>query len=189
MAATGVNFADLLMRAGLYGTVPPLPYSPGFEAVGVIRRLGPGVTDWAMDHRAVALIRHGGYARDLIVSTTNLFRCPAGLSAAGGVGTAGSEPKRRFVVDQLGAAACFDSNGDWGAEVERLVGTRGVDVALDAGPAKELVRDDPGLVQDRVDRIYQAIVAGELAPVSPRPAGDRKGGAGKRLGRIPKPRG
>ena len=182
VAATGVNFADLLMRAGLYGTVPPMPYSPGFEAVGMIRRLGPGVTDWALGDRAVALIRYGGYARDLIVSATNLFRCPAGLSAAevaavpvafltawvalfesarvregetalilnaaGGVGTAavqlcrwrkiraigtaGSEPKRRFVVDRLGAAACFDSNGDWGADVERLLGTRGVDVALDA---------------------------------------------------------
>jgi len=30
----GVNFADLLMRAGLYGTVPPIPYSPGFEIAG-----------------------------------------------------------------------------------------------------------------------------------------------------------
>ena len=31
VAATGVNFADLLQRVGLYGTVPPLPYAPGFE--------------------------------------------------------------------------------------------------------------------------------------------------------------
>ena len=35
VAATGVNFADLLMRAGLYGNVPPMPYSPGFESARV----------------------------------------------------------------------------------------------------------------------------------------------------------
>ena len=182
VAATGVNFADLLMRAGLYGTVPPMPYSPGFEAVGRVSRVGPAVTDWRPGDRAVALIRHGGYAHDLIVPAANLFPYPTGLSAAeaaavpvafltawvalfesarvragetalilnaaGGVGTAavqlcrwrniraigtaGSESKRRFVVDRLGAAACFDSKGDWGAEVERLAGVRGVDVALDA---------------------------------------------------------
>ncbi len=182
VAATGVNFADLLMRAGLYATVPPMPYSPGFEVAGTVERVGPGVTDWGPGDRAVALVRHGGYAHDLIVATPNLFRYPAGLSAAeaasvpvafltawvalfesarvragetvlvlnaaGGVGTAavqlcrwrkirvigtaGSEPKRRAVVDRLGAAACFDSTGDWGAEVARLVGPRGIDVALDA---------------------------------------------------------
>ena len=38
--AAGVNFADLLMRAGLYGTVPPRPYSPGFEVAGEVVRVG-----------------------------------------------------------------------------------------------------------------------------------------------------
>ena len=38
--AVGVNFADLMMRAGLYATVPPRPFSPGFEVVGRIARLG-----------------------------------------------------------------------------------------------------------------------------------------------------
>jgi synaptic vesicle membrane protein VAT-1 len=78
--AAGVNFADLLMRAGLYGTVPPRPYSPGFEVSGLIRRVGPGVTGWREGDRAVALLRFGGYARDLIVPIRNLFAHPAGLS-------------------------------------------------------------------------------------------------------------
>ena len=58
------------------------------------------------------------------------------------IGTAGTETKRRFVVDQLGAAACFDSTGNWGAEVERLLGRRSVDVALDAvgGRATQICR-------------------------------------------------
>jgi NADPH:quinone reductase len=180
--AAGVNFADLVMRAGLYGTVPERPYSPGFEVAGEIARVGTGVTDWTAGDPVVAVIRHGGYARDLIAPAASVFRYPASLTpveaaavpvafltawtalfeaarvrsgetalvlmAAGGVGsaaiqlarwrglrvigTAGSERKRQFVVEQLGAEACFDTNGEWEREVQALVGPRGIDVALDA---------------------------------------------------------
>jgi len=180
--AAGVNFADLLQRAGLYGTVPPRPYSPGFEVAGEVVRAGTGVRDWHAGDRAVALIRHGGYARDVVAHERHLFRYPDTLTpveaaavpvvfltawialfeaararpsetalvlgAAGGVGTAavqlgvqnglrvigtaGTPEKRAFVTEKLGAAACFDSWGDWEGQVRQLVGERGVDVALDA---------------------------------------------------------
>jgi len=181
--AAGVNFADLLMRAGLYGTAPRPPYSPGFEVAGRVARAGatPTATGWREGDRAVALLRHGGYARDVIVPASALARCPSSLSpeqaaalpvvfltakvclmiagraqagetalilgAGGGVGTAavqlavskglkvlgtaGEERKRVFVVEQLGAHACFDSRVDWEAPVRAAAGERGVDVALD----------------------------------------------------------
>lgn len=195
--AAGINFADLLMRAGLYDTVPPRPYSPGFEVAGVVTRVGEGAvhedgTPWREGEACVGLIRYGGYARDLVLPTRNVFRRPpdlsaveaaaapvafltaqvclfeaararAGetalvLSAAGGVGTAavqlaqradmrvvgtaGTERKRAFVTDELGAEACFDSRGDWETGVRGLLGDRGVDVALDAvgGAATESCR-------------------------------------------------
>ena len=180
--AAGVNFADLLMRAGLYGTVPPMPYSAGFEVAGEIVSAGRGVTGWRAGDNAAALLRHGGQARDVIVPVTQLFRYPNALTpaqaagipvvyltawvalfeaarvragetalilgAAGGVGTAatqlavraglrvigtaGHPRKREFVVRELGAAACFESRGDWESEVLRFAGPRSVDVALDA---------------------------------------------------------
>ena len=74
--AAGVNFADLLMRAGLYGTVPPMPYSPGFEIAGEVVRVGPDVTDWQEGDRVVAIMRHGGYAHDVVIPTAQLFRYP-----------------------------------------------------------------------------------------------------------------
>jgi NADPH:quinone reductase-like Zn-dependent oxidoreductase len=179
--AAGVNFADLMMRAGLYGTVPPRPFSPGFEVAGVVRRVGPDVRSLAPGDRAVALLRYGGYAQDVVVPADRAFPCPDALSAAqaaaipvvfltawvclfeaararagetalllgagGGVGTAlvqlavrhglrvvgtaGDDRKRRYVTETLGAAACFDSRTEWSAEVERLLGSRGVDIALD----------------------------------------------------------
>jgi NADPH2:quinone reductase len=47
------------------------------------------------------------------------------------VGTAGDARKRAFVTGELGAEACFDSRGEWEAEVGSLLGARGLDVALD----------------------------------------------------------
>ncbi len=78
--AAGVNFADLMMRAGLYGTVPPRPFSPGFEVAGVVHEVGRNVTDWKPGDRAVALLRHGGYARDVVVPEAQLFRYPDSLT-------------------------------------------------------------------------------------------------------------
>ena len=30
----GINFADLMMRQGLYGSNPDYPFTPGYEAAG-----------------------------------------------------------------------------------------------------------------------------------------------------------
>lgn len=78
--AAGVNFADLLMRQGFYGTAPPRPYSPGFEVAGTIAAAGPDVHDWPPGARVVALMRHGGYARDILIPIRNLFRYPDSLT-------------------------------------------------------------------------------------------------------------
>ncbi len=78
--AAGVNFADLAMRMGLYGTVPPRPYSPGFEVAGRIARLGAGVQGWKEGDGAVALLRYGGYAHDVIVPVGQLFPFPEPLT-------------------------------------------------------------------------------------------------------------
>ncbi len=80
--AAGVNFADLLMRAGLYDTRPPLPFSPGFEVAGEVVRAGADVTGWPPGRRVVALIRYGGYARDIVVPERHLFACPDTLPPA-----------------------------------------------------------------------------------------------------------
>lgn len=181
VAAAGVNFADLMMRVGLYGTVPPRPYSPGFEVAGEVAGLGSEVEGWRVGDRVVAGLRYGGYAQDIIVAADRIVRCPEPLTpveaaaipvvfltawvclfeaarvraaetalilgAGGGVGTAavqlavrhglrvigtaGLDRKRTFVTGELGAEACFDSRGDWELAVEELVGSRGLDVALD----------------------------------------------------------
>jgi NADPH:quinone reductase-like Zn-dependent oxidoreductase len=78
--AAGVNFADLFMRAGLYDTVPARPYSPGFEVAGEVSRVGADVTGWKIGDRAVALLRYGGYARDVVLPVNHLFQYPETLT-------------------------------------------------------------------------------------------------------------
>src|SRR6202049_2118204 len=41
--AAGVNPYDTYMRAGVYAIKPPLPYTPGSDAAGVVEAVGEGV--------------------------------------------------------------------------------------------------------------------------------------------------
>src|SRR5687768_12038654 len=58
---SGVNFADIVSRMGLYPDAPKPPMVPGFEVSGIVDALGVGVSqDW-LNAPVVALVRFGGY--------------------------------------------------------------------------------------------------------------------------------
>ena len=78
----GVAFADVLMRRGLYSGVPPLPYSPGYDIVGVVDACGAGVTQWKSGDLVAALTMTGGYSRYIVLPESELVRVPAGLDPA-----------------------------------------------------------------------------------------------------------
>ena len=80
--ATGVAFADVLMRYGMYPGVPPLPFSPGYDVVGVIDKLGDQVTGFVPGDTVAALTMFGGYSQYLCVAATELTRVPAGVDPA-----------------------------------------------------------------------------------------------------------
>ncbi|MEO7260682.1 MAG: NAD(P)H-quinone oxidoreductase [Jatrophihabitantaceae bacterium] len=79
VAATAVNRADLLQRAGKYP--PPAGASPilGLECSGRIAALGEGVTGWQIGDEVCALLSGGGYAERVCVAAVQLMRVPAGL--------------------------------------------------------------------------------------------------------------
>lgn len=62
VAASGVNFADLMARSGTYPPAPPPPFTPGFEVAGVIETLGDSVEGLHVGQRAVAMVPFAGYA-------------------------------------------------------------------------------------------------------------------------------
>ncbi len=76
----GVNFADVMVRLGLYPDAPALPCVPGYEVAGVIDAVGRGVDASRVGERVAALCRFGGYAEVVCVPATHAFGVPPGVS-------------------------------------------------------------------------------------------------------------
>jgi len=78
--ASGVNFADILARQGLYPDAPKLPAVVGYEVAGMVEAVGPE-TDAALIGKAVlALTRFGGYADVVTVPRGQVFEKPSALT-------------------------------------------------------------------------------------------------------------
>lgn len=58
----GVAFGDLLWMSGVVPGSPKPPFSPGYDFVGVVDKLGAGVERLALGQRVAALVQIGGYA-------------------------------------------------------------------------------------------------------------------------------
>lgn len=81
----GVNYADCVIRMGLYESAKRLvgwPITPGFEVAGEVDAVGEGVKDWQPGDPVLALTLFGGYASRLCVPAVQAFRIPAGLDTA-----------------------------------------------------------------------------------------------------------
>ena len=76
----GINFADLMMRQGLYGAAPDFPFTPGYEVSGVIRAIGSDVERHNVGDRVVALTGFGGYAEQVVVSGERAWTLPDNVS-------------------------------------------------------------------------------------------------------------
>ncbi|MDB5351200.1 MAG: Zn-dependent oxidoreductase, NADPH:quinone reductase [Planctomycetota bacterium] len=60
MIASPVNPSDLLVVRGLYGVLPKLPATPGFEGVGVVDKVGGGLLGWLVKGKRVTVINGAG---------------------------------------------------------------------------------------------------------------------------------
>jgi NADPH:quinone reductase-like Zn-dependent oxidoreductase len=72
----GINFADLMMRQGLYQPTPPFPFTPGYEVSGTISALGEGVENLTIGERVLALCGMGGYSQQVAVASDRVFKLP-----------------------------------------------------------------------------------------------------------------
>jgi NADPH:quinone reductase-like Zn-dependent oxidoreductase len=80
--AAGVSFADLLMREGIHPEKTPLPFTPGWDVVGVVERLGEDTPPAMLGRMVAALPIHGGYANYLCLPPDKLTPVPDGLDPA-----------------------------------------------------------------------------------------------------------
>lgn len=79
--AAGVNPYDTYMRAGTYAIKPPLPYTPGSDAAGLVDALGPGVTKVKSGDRVyTAQNLTGAYAEYTLALQDQVQRLPENIS-------------------------------------------------------------------------------------------------------------
>ena len=78
--ASGVNFADILARQGLYPDSPKVPCVVGYEVSGTVDTVGPGVDHAWVGKDVFALTRFGGYSDVVVVPEKQIFAKPASLS-------------------------------------------------------------------------------------------------------------
>ena len=84
----GINFADLMMRQGLYGSNPDFPFTPGYEVSGEIIELGEGVERLEVGQRVIVMTGFGGYSEQVVASTNRVIPIPDSISY-GAAGTLG----------------------------------------------------------------------------------------------------
>ncbi len=74
--ASGVNFADVLARQGLYPDCPKPPVVVGYEVAGRVLETGAAVTGLTTGQHVVALTHFGGYADQVVTPSHLVFPLP-----------------------------------------------------------------------------------------------------------------
>jgi NADPH2:quinone reductase len=77
--AAGVSLPDVMMREGVHPETPLLPFTPGWDLVGVVDRLGDGVSGIQPGQLVAALPISGAYAQFVSLPQAEFVPVPSGL--------------------------------------------------------------------------------------------------------------
>lgn len=185
--AAGLGATDLMMLAGRYAYAPPLPFVPGYEVVGRIDAIGPGVQGFVAGQRVAALVVHGGFGEYLVRDAWHFVPVPDGVpdeTAAATVlnhvsawqmahrvarvtpgrvalvtGAAGGVGSALLQVLRLAGLRCYGAASVSKHETIRRIGAQAIDSR--AGPVDEQLL---ALEPQGADYVFDAIGLGNLGP-------------------------
>jgi NADPH:quinone reductase len=80
--AAGVSLPDIMARQGVHPETPRLPFTPGWDLVGVVDRLGEEVSGIEPGQIVAAMPISGAYAEFVCLPQDEFVPVPAGLDAA-----------------------------------------------------------------------------------------------------------
>jgi NADPH:quinone reductase len=80
--AAGVSLPDVMAREGVHPETPSVPFTPGWDLVGVVDRLGDGISGIERGQTVAAMPIHGAYAEFVCLPQRELIPVPSGLDAA-----------------------------------------------------------------------------------------------------------
>ena len=142
VAASGINFADVLARIGLYPDSPKTPCVVGYEVAGTILELGDGVNGLTPGQRVLASTKFGGYASQVVVPSVDVVPLPERLTFEQGaaipvaygtawaalIGYGSLQPGERVLIHSAG--------GGVGIAATQIAKHAGAEVYGTASPAK-----------------------------------------------------
>lgn len=168
--AASVNFPDTLIIEGKYQFKPPLPFSPGGEAAGVVAAIGDKVSHLRVGDRVMGLTGWGSFAEQVAVPAYNVLPIPAQMdfatAAAFGMtyGTSMHALKQRGNLQPGETLLVLGAAGGVGlaaVEIGKAMGARVIaaassaeklDVAKQAG-ADELINYSAESLRDRLKEL------------------------------------
>jgi NADPH:quinone reductase-like Zn-dependent oxidoreductase len=146
VAASGINFADVMARMGLYADAPKTPCVVGYEVAGTILEVGEGASSAAaplsVGQRVLAGTQFGGYASQVVANAGDVLALPEDLSFeqgaaipvnygtawAGLIGYGNVQPGERVLIHSAG--------GGVGIAATQIAKRVGVEVYGTASPGK-----------------------------------------------------
>lgn len=80
--AAGVSLPDVMAREGIHPETPPVPFTPGWDLVGVVDKRGDGVSGIEPGQIVAAMPISGAYAEYVCLAQDELIPVPLGLDPA-----------------------------------------------------------------------------------------------------------
>ncbi|MFJ4068848.1 NADPH:quinone oxidoreductase family protein [Pseudomonas sp. NPDC089996] len=142
--AAGVNFPDTLIIEGKYQFQPPLPFSPGGEAAGVVAAVGERAGTFKAGDRVMALTGWGAFAEQVAVPFYNVMPIPEHMdfatAAAFGMtyGTSMHALKQRGRLQPGETLLVLGASGGVGLAAVEIGKAMGAKVIAAASSAKKL---------------------------------------------------
>ncbi|HEY4917308.1 MAG TPA: medium chain dehydrogenase/reductase family protein [Solirubrobacteraceae bacterium] len=142
VAASGINFADVMARMGLYPDAPDTPCVVGYEVAGTVVEVGEGVESLTPGQRVFASTQFGGYASQVVPMASDVVALPDELSFeqgaaipvnygtawAGLIGYGNLQPGERVLIHSAG--------GGVGIAATQIANRAGAEVYGTASPGK-----------------------------------------------------
>jgi NADPH2:quinone reductase len=77
--ACGVNFPDTLIIEGKYQFKPEMPFVPGSDVAGIVKKVGEGVTRVKVGDHVLGVLGWGGFAEEVVADEKKLIPIPQKL--------------------------------------------------------------------------------------------------------------
>jgi NADPH:quinone reductase len=138
--AAGVNPVDTYIRSGQYAKKPALPYTPGFDAAGIVSAMGPEVMNFKPGDRVFCPgTLTGAYAELCLCAGNQVYRLPDNVSFSQGAAIGVPYGIAYRALFQLGHAVpgmtvlVHGATGGVGVGATQLAANSGLKVIATAG--------------------------------------------------------